>query len=203
MEKQSINIRVVEDNRVSIASFGKLYGHRVYKAAKIPCALDFNARLREAQENKGLTTNRTPFRYKIIPIDITGLNLEKDIDGSNVIVINKGQVDKSGESIEIRCPMENNKFTTDVTVDNIVDALDQKNGMPTYFANARKLVEALNPSNKNEIARIEALIQDLSKMKEMITKTTQYNVDNVNDYFKQLDREKSQVQVNVTVSEDE
>lgn len=77
MDKINVNVRVVEDNRVSIATFGTLYGHRIYKATKEACCLDFNSQLRDAQENNGLTTNRTPYRYKIVPIDITGLNLEK------------------------------------------------------------------------------------------------------------------------------
>jgi hypothetical protein len=201
MDKINVNVRVVEDNRVSIATFGSLYGHRIYKAAKLPCSLDFNAKLRDAQENNGLITNRTPYRYKIIPIDITGLNLEKDIDGTNVIVINKGQADDSGESIEVRCPIDNNKFTKEVTTDNIADAINKKDSTATYFANARKLVEALNPCNKNEISRIESLISDLTKMKEMISSTADYNISSVNDYYKQLDQEKSQVKLNINVSE--
>lgn len=201
MDKINVNVRVVEDNRVSIATFGTLYGHRIYKATKEACCLDFNSQLRDAQENNGLTTNRTPYRYKIIPIDITGLNLEKDIDGTNVIVINKGQVDESGESIEVRCPIDNNKFTKEVTTDNIADAINKKDCTATYFANARKLVEALNPSNKNEIARIEKLIGDLQKMRDMISQTADYNVTSVNDYYKQLDKENEQVKLNIRVSE--
>lgn len=201
MDKTNVNVRVVEDNRVSIATFGTLYGHRIYKATKEACCLDFNSQLRDAQENNGLTTNRTPYRYKIIPIDITGLNLEKDIDGTNVIVINKGQVDESGESIEVRCPIDNNKFTKEVTTDNITDAINKKDCTATYFANARKLVEALNPSNKNEIARIEKLIGDLQKMRDMISQTADYNVTSVNDYYKQLDKENEQVKLNIRVSE--
>ena len=201
MDKINVNVRVVEDNRVSIATFGTLYGHRIYKATKEACCLDFNSQLRDAQENNGLTTNRTPYRYKIVPIDITGLNLEKDIDGTNVIVINKGQVDESGESIEVRCPIDNNKFTKEVTTDNIADAINKKDCTATYFANARKLVEALNPSNKNEIARIEKLISDLQKMRDMISQTADYNVTSVNDYYKQLDKENEQVKLNIRVSE--
>ena len=201
MDKINVNVRVVEDNRVTIATFGTLYGHRIYKATKEACCLDFNSQLRDAQENNGLTTNRTPYRYKIVPIDITGLNLEKDIDGTNVIVINKGQVDESGESIEVRCPIDNNKFTKEVTTDNIADAINKKDCTATYFANARKLVEALNPSNKNEIARIEKLIGDLQKMRDMISQTADYNVTSVNDYYKQLDKENEQVKLNIRVSE--
>lgn len=201
MEKTSINVRLVEDNRVNISMFGPLYGHRIYKAAKEQCILDFNARLRDAQENMGLTTNRTPYRFKIIPIDIVGLDLDKDVDGSNVIVINKGRVDESGNSIEIRCPIDSSKFTKEVSVETVSDVLNKKDSGAVYFANARKLVEVLNPSNTNEIARIEKLIDDLVKIKDMIKQTRDYNVTSVNDYFKQLDKEKETVKVNISLDD--
>jgi len=202
MEKTAINVRLVEDNRVNISMFGPLYGHRIYKAAKIACILDFNAKLRDAQENNaGLLTNRTPYRYKIIPIDIVGLDLEKDIDGSNVIVINKGRVDENGDSIEIRCPIDNSKFTKEVSVETVSDVLNKKDSTAVYFANARKLVEVLNPSNNNEIARIERLVDDLNKIKDMIKQTRDYNITSVNDYFRQLDKDKEQVKINVTVED--
>lgn len=199
MEKTSINVRLVEDNRVNISMFGPLYGHRIYKASKIPCVLDFNAQLRNAQENNGLVTNRTPYRYKIIPIDIVGLDLDKDVDGSNVIVINKGRIDENGDSIEIRCPIDSNKFTKDVSVETVSDVLNKKDTTSVYFANARKLVEVLNPSNDNEISRIEKLVTDLNKMKEMIKQTRDYNISSVNEYFKQLDKDKETVKINVSV----
>ena len=201
MEKVNINIRLVEDNRINIATFGALYGHRIFKASKVACVLDFNARLRDVNENGGLFTNRTPYRYKIIPIDIVGLNLEKDIDGSNVIVINKGMVDDDGNSIEIRCAIDNSKFTKEVTTQTISDALNKPDSPDMYFANARKLVEVLNPANNSEISRIEKLIDDLSKMKEMVKQTRDLNVSSVNEYFKQLDKENEKVKINVSVNE--
>jgi len=201
MEKTSINVRVVEDNRVNISMFGPLYGHRIYKASKEACVLDFNAQLRNAQENNGLVTNRTPYRYKIIPIDIVGLDLDKDIDGSNVIVINKGRVDENGESVEIRCPIDSSKFTKEVSTETVSEVLNKKDGSAVYFANARKLVEVLNPSNNNEISRIEKLIDDLNKVKDMIKQTRDYNVTSVNDYFKQLDKDKETVKLNVSIED--
>ena len=115
----NINVRLVEDNRVNISSFGSLYGKRIFKAVKLSCDLDFQKRLRDANENNGLVTNRAPQRYKIVPIDIVGLDLDKDVDGTNVVVINKGRKDEAGESIEVRCPIDNDKFTKDVTTETV------------------------------------------------------------------------------------
>ncbi len=196
----NINVRLVEDNRVNISSFGALYGKRIFKAAKIPCDLDFAKHLRDANERNGLTTNRTPFRYKVIPIDIVGLDLDKDIDGTDIIVINKGRVDEAGESIEVRCPIDNEKFTKDVTTENITDALNKDKNLSTvYFANAKKLTEALNPSNANEIHRIEELMNILEKEKKAIQDTLDRNISSVNDYYNQLDSKKGQVHVSVNV----
>ena len=198
-ETLNINVRLVEDNRVNISSFGSLYGKRIFKAIKVACDLDFNKKLRDANENHGLVTNRTPFRYKIVPIDIIGLDLDKDVDGTNVVVINRGRVDDSGESVEVRCPIDNEKFTKDVTTDTVTDALNKKDFTITYFANAKKLAEALNPANATEMRRIDELMKDLEKMRKMIQDTFDKNISGVNDYYRQLDQKKSEVHVNVTV----
>lgn len=144
-------------------------------------------------------TNRAPQRYKIVPIDIVGLDLDKDVDGTNVVVINKGRKDEAGESIEVRCPIDNEKFTKDVTTETVTDALNKKDFMTTYFANAKKLAEALNPANATEMNRIDALIRDLEKQRKMIQDTFDKNISGVNDYYRQLDQKKSEVRVNVTV----
>lgn len=195
----NINVRLVEDNRVNISNFGSLYGKRIFKAVKLSCDLDFQKRLRDANENNGLVTNRAPQRYKIVPIDIVGLDLDKDVDGTNVVVINKGRKDEAGESIEVRCPIDNDKFTKDVTTETVTDALNKKDFMTTYFANAKKLAEALNPANATEMNRIDALIQDLEKQRKMIQDTFDKNISGVNDYYRQLDQKKSEVRINVTV----
>lgn len=198
-ETLNINVRLVEDNRVNISSFGSLYGKRIFKAIKVPCELDFNKKLCDANENHGLVTNRTPFRYKIVPIDIIGLDLDKDVDGTNVVVINRGRVDDAGESVEVRCPIDSEKFTKDVTTDTVTDALNKKDFTVTYFANAKKLAEALNPANATEMRRIDELKNDLEKMRKMIQDTFDKNISGVNDYYRQLDQKKSEVHVNVTV----
>lgn len=198
-ENININVRLVEDNRVNISNFGSLYGKRIFKATKIACDLDFGKKFREANDNNGLVTNRTPYRYKIVPIDIVGLDLAKDIDGTDIIVINKDRVDEAGESIEVRCPIGSDKFTKDVTTENITNALNKKDLTTIYFANAKKLAEGLNPANMNEIRRIEELVSDLEKMKKMIQDTLDKNVFGVNEYYRQLDQKKSQMHVNGTV----
>lgn len=195
----NINVRLVEDNRVNISSFGSLYGKRIFKAVKLSCDLDFQKHLRDANENNGLVTNRAPQRYKIVPIDIVGLDLDKDVDGTNVVVINKGRKDEAGESIEVRCPIDNEKFTKDVTTETVTDALNKKDFMTTYFANAKKLAEALNPANATEMNRIDTLIRDLEKQRKMIQDTFDKNISGVNDYYRQLDQKKGEVRVNVTV----
>lgn len=197
MEDIKLNVRVIEDNRISITTFGALFGRQIFKAQRVPCNLTFNKDARIAEENNGLTTNRSTYRYKIVPIDIIGLNLDKDIDGTNVIVINKGRTDESGESIEIRCPIDCSKFTKEVTTENITDALNKKGTSDVFFANAKKLVETLNPSNINEVSRIENIISELNKQKEMILHTMEYNKNSVENYYRQLDKTKEHVKITI------
>lgn len=190
----NISVSVVEDNRPSIANFGGLFGHRIFRAEKVACDLNFNEKLREARENNGITTSRSPMRYKVVNIDITSLKLDKDIDGSHVIVINEGRVDAAGNSVEVRCPIDNEKFTKDVTTENITEALNKKG---YFFASGKKLVENLNPANQNEINRIDALLEALKKQREMIARTMEANTESVSAYYRQLDGKK-EVKVTIT-----
>lgn len=202
MEAKKINVKIVEDNRVNMANFGQLFGHRIYKAKKIATNLAFGKELRQANEENGLTTNRSPYRFKILPIDIVSLDLAKDVDGSNVIVINPGRVDESGESVEIRCPIDNSKFTKEVSVDNIAEAINKSDTQNIFFSNVKKLVNTLNPSNINEIARIDKLIEALKKQRDIIQSTMDYNETSAIEYYRQLDKKNEQVRVDINVNVD-
>lgn len=197
----NINVHIVEENRPNIANFGGLYGKRIFKAERIAVITDFGKRQQEAKENNGLFLNRNIFRFKTQAIDITGLNLEKDIDGEYVIVINKGLEDESGRSIEVRCPMTSKKFTKDVTVDTISDALNNGSTNTAFFSSGKKLTEYLNRQNDKEMTKIEALKDELTRIYGAIRQTADNNVANTEAYYRQLDDKGSKTEVHVHVEE--
>ena len=202
MSNTKINIQLVEENRPSLTTFGPLFGKRIFKAAKEAVITDFNQKLEQANHTKGLFLNRNINRYKVQAIDITSLDFEKGIDDEPEIVINKDKVDEAGDSIEIRCSLNNEKFTKDVTVENLTDALTKEGGAGrnVYFASGKKLATFLNQENFKEQSKIEDLIADLKKMAAMIETTSDKNTAYAESYYRQLDGKKD-INIHVNVNE--
>lgn len=203
MSNTKINIQLVEENRPSLTTFGPLFGKRIFKAAKEAVITDFNQKLEQANHNKGLFLNRNINRYKVQAIDITSLDFEKGLDDEPEIVINKDKVDDAGNSIEIRCSLNNEKFTKDVTVENLTEALtkDGGAGRNVFFSSGKKLAEFLNQQNFKEQSKIEDLIADLKKMAAMIETTSDKNTAYAESYYRQLDGKKD-INIHVNVTED-
>lgn len=203
MANTKINIQLVEENRPSLTTFGPLFGKRIFKAAKEAVITDFNQKLEQANHNKGLFLNRNINRYKVQAIDITSLDFEKGLDDEPEIVINKDKVDDAGNSIEIRCSLNNEKFTKDVTVENLTEALtkDGGAGRNVFFSSGKKLAEFLNQQNFKEQSKIEDLIADLKKMAAMIETTSDKNTAYAESYYRQLDGKKD-INIHVNVTED-
>lgn len=203
MSNTKINIQLVEENRPSLTAFGPLFGKRIFKAAKEAVITDFNQKLEQANHNKGLFLNRNINRYKVQAIDITSLDFEKGLDDEPEIVINKDKVDDAGNSIEVRCSLNNEKFTKDVTVENLTEALtkDGGAGRNVFFSSGKKLAEFLNQQNFKEQSKIEDLIADLKKMAAMIETTSDKNTAYAESYYRQLDGKKD-INIHVNVAED-
>lgn len=202
MANTKINIHLVEENRPSLTPFGNLFGKRIFKASKEAVITNFNEKLEQANHTKGLFLNRNVYRFKVLAIDITSLIFEKGIDDEPEIVINKDGVDEAGNSIEVRCSLNNEKFTKEVTVENLTEALSKDNsaGRNVFFSSGKKLAEYLNQQNAKEQSKLETLIEDLKKMSTMLEATSDKNTEYTEAYYRQLDGKKTIV--NVHVNED-
>lgn len=199
MNTTKINIQVVEQNRQNLAKFRPLFGARIFRAVRIPVVTDFNLRSEQANQNNGLFINRNIYRYKSQSIDITALDLEKGIDDEWEVVINKDKVDEAGNSIEIRCPLGDNKFTKDATVENLAEALKKDgSGKNYYFSSGKQLTEQINRLNDKEQQKAEALAAELKKISEAIQTTKEKNLANTESYYRQLDG-KTEVNVHVNL----
>jgi len=203
MNNTKINIQVVEENRPNLAAFGGLFGKRIFKAAKEVIITDYNQQKEHAEHNNGIFITRNVNRYKVLAIDITGITLERGLNPDEYeVVINKDQVDETGNSIEVRCPIANNKFTKDVTVDSLRDALmkDPTNTNNVYFSSGKKLAEFLNQENAKEKAKIDELTENLKKMSMMIETTSEKNSAYADAYYRQLDRKGGDTTINIHVN---
>lgn len=204
MEGTKINIQVVEENRGSMIDFGKIYGKRVFMPTKAPLIIDFNKKSDEVSHNNGLFVNRNINRYKVEAVDIAGIELEKGIDGTPEIVLNKGKVNEAGDSIEIRCSLDDPKFTRDVTAENVAKALakDSSYNLRSFFSSGKKLAEMLNQENVKELTRINNLIEDLKKMAGSLESTIEKNTAYAESYYHQLDGKETAVRIHVNNNED-
>lgn len=190
---------MVEQNRQNLAKFRPLFGARIFRAVRIPVVTDFNLRSEQANQNNGLFINRNIYRYKSQSIDITALDLEKGIDDEWEVVINKDKVDEAGNSIEIRCPLGDNKFTKEATVENLAEALKKDgSGKNYYFSSGKQLTEQINRLNDKEQQKAEALAAELKKISEAIQTTKEKNLANTESYYRQLDG-KTEVNVHVNI----
>lgn len=199
MNTTKINIQVVEQNRQNLAKFRPLFGARIFRAVRIPVITDFNLRSEQANQNNGLFINRNVYRYKSQSIDITALDLEKGIDDEWEVVINKDKVDEAGNSIEIRCPLGDNKFTKEATVENLAEALKKDgSGKNYYFSSGKQLTEQINRLNDKEQQKADALAAELKKISELLQTTKEKNLASTESYYHQLDG-KTEVNVHVNI----
>lgn len=199
MNTTKINIQVVEQNRQNLAKFRPLFGARIFRAVRIPVVTDFNLRSEQANQNNGLFINRNVYRYKSQSIDITALDLEKGIDDEWEVVINKDKVDEAGNSIEIRCPLGDNKFTKEATVENLAEALKKDgSGKNYYFSSGKQLTEQINRLNDKEQQKADALAAELKKISELLQTTKEKNLASTESYYHQLDG-KTEVNVHVNI----
>ena len=191
---------MVEQNRQNLAKFRPLFGARIFRAVRIPVITDFNLRSEQANQNNGLFINRNIYRYKSQSIDITSLDLAKGIDEEWEVVINEGKVDEAGNSIEIRCPLGDNKFTKEATVENLAEALKKDgSGKNYYFSSGKQLTEQINRLNDKEQQKAEALAAELKKISEAIQTTKEKNVVTTESYYRQLDGKTTDVTVHVNI----
>ena len=203
MNTTKINIQVVEQNRQNLAKFRPLFGARIFRAVRIPVITDFNLRSEQANQNNGLFINRNVYRYKSQSIDITALDLEKGIDDEWEVVINKDKVDEAGNSIEIRCPLGDNKFTKEATVENLAEALKKDgSGKNYYFSSGKQLTEQINRLNDKEQQKADALAAELKKISELLQTTKEKNLASTESYYHQLDG-KTEVNVHVNIDNEQ
>lgn len=193
--KETIEVRVekeVESKRPLLVNFGTLYGRRVFKLEKRPCIQKFAENADKAMEAHELFLTRNVNRIRIIPVDIVSINPIVAADDQVEIVLNQGLKDKSGNSVEIRCPLSKEKVTKEVTTEIIVEALNKAgNGKTTYFSSGKKLAEEVNYENEKEITKVVNLENLLSNIKDALSEAKRRNAEVVNSYYEQLNSMKS------------
>lgn len=196
---EQINVSIIADKRQLLEKFGVLLGKRIFKVSKANCKLDYFEHKRKIEEVNGITTNRPVVRYMVVPIDITSVEIDKDIDGGYEIILNRGLTDINGVKIEVNCPIDNPILTRKVTTDVLAEALNDKNKTNIFFSSADAVNSEINRLNEKEEGRIKALLEDLGKQKALIEQTITANNNLVSEYGRQLSLGDRDAEVNISI----
>lgn len=192
---ETINVNIIEQNRADITKFGNVFGKGVFTPVKENVITDFNSRHQKAVENNDLFLSRNVQRFKAATVNIISMAVETDIDGESVVIINKGLKD------EFRCPVNNPRFTKDATDEALRDSMNAPEGGKSYFANGKKVKDAVNRLNLKELAKVEALQAELEKIAVNLKTTIANNDAKIDNYYKQLDSRPSDINVHVSVEQ--
>lgn len=184
--------KAVETLRPELIVTGSLFGKRIFKVEERPGILNFHETLDKARDLGDIFLSRNIKRYNVIPVDITGVNVDTAIDGSVEIVLNKGRVNSKGESAEIHCKISKEKFTKDVSAETIMKALTEAaGGKYTYFSAGKKLADIINHENEKERNRLVELKSTIDSLINVMDETIKKNIEEANVAYKALDKLKS------------
>ena len=187
MSNVNVNVEISPKGRKVVMAYGSMFGRQLFTVSCVNVDLKFNEKRENISENGELLPIRPVHRYKIRKIDVISMEYAQDIDGTPMIILNKGLKDKAGKEIEITLPLQMPKFDIEPTNENIKLAIENiaKSGEPIYFKCLEKLTDAVNRLNKNEKARVDNLISDLQGQSLLLGKTISKDTAYVREYKKQ------------------
>ena len=164
-----INVNIVEttikSNRTPLSMLGaKMFGQDVFTPQTRLFNPDHDKVLEQAKQssNVNLVLNRSPRRFSIGYITIESMATKQNAIGDVVCRLNEG----TDNQIDIPLGENCTKFgeTTEEAVQN---ALKDKNSK-AVFSDPKDLGGILNDLNRGEIARLDAMIEQLQKAKAQI-----------------------------------
>lgn len=181
-----INVNIVEttikSNRTPLSMLGaQMFGQDVFTPQTRLFNPDHDKVLEQAKQssNVNLVLNRSPRRFSIGYITIQSMATKQNAIGDVVCRLNEG----TDNQIDIPLGENCSKFgeTTEEAVQN---ALKDKNSK-AVFSDPKDLSGILNDLNRGEIARLDAMIEQLQKAKAQCVSAISANEKIVADYERQ------------------
>lgn len=181
-----INVNIVEttikSNRTPLSMLGaQMFGQDVFTPQTRLFNPDHDKVLEQAKQssNVNLVLNRSPRRFSIGYITIESMATKQNAIGDVVCRLNEG----TDNQIDIPLGENCTKFgeTTEEAVQN---ALKDKNSK-AVFSDPKDLGDILNDLNRGEIARIDAMIEQLQKAKAQCVSAISANEKIIADYERQ------------------
>ena len=181
-----INVNIVENtiklNRTPLSLLGaKMFGQDVFTPQTRMFNPDHDKILEQAKQssNVNLVLNRSPRRFAIGYITIESMATKQNAIGDVVCRLNEG----TEHQIDIPLGENSTKFG-ETTEEAVQKALKDKNSK-AVFSDPKDLSGILNDLNRGEIARLDAMIEQLQKAKAQCVSAISANEKIVADYERQ------------------
>lgn len=181
-----INVNIVEttikSNRTPLSMLGaKMFGQDVFTPQTRLFNPDHDKVLEQAKQssNVNLALNRSPRRFSIGYITIESMVAKQNAIGDVVCRLNEG----TDNQIDIPLGENSTKFG-ETTEEAVQKALKDKNSK-AVFSDPKDLSCILNDLNRGEIARLDAMIEQLQKAKAQCVSAISANEKIVADYERQ------------------
>lgn len=181
-----INVNIVEttikSNRTPLSMLGaKMFGQDVFTPQTRLFNPDHDKVLEQAKQssNINLVLNRSPRRFSIGYITIESMVAKQNAIGDVVCRLNEG----TDNQIDIPLGENSIKFG-ETTEEAVQKALKDKNSK-AVFSDPKDLSGILNDLNRGEIARLDAMIEQLQKAKAQCVSAISANEKIVADYERQ------------------
>lgn len=181
-----INVNIVEttikSNRTPLSMLGaQMFGQDVFTPQTRLFNPDHDKVLEQAKQssNVNLVLNRSPRRFSIGYITIESMIAKQNAIGDVVCRLNEG----TDNQIDIPLGENCTKFG-ETTEEAVQKALKDKNSK-AVFSDPKDLSGILNDLNRGEIARLDAMIEQLQKAKAQCVSAISANEKIVADYERQ------------------
>ena len=181
-----INVNIVEttikSNRTPLSMLGaKMFGQDVFTPQTRLFNPDHDKVLEQAKQssNVNLVLNRSPRRFSIGYITIESMVAKQNAIGDVVCRLNEG----TDNQIDIPLGENSTKFG-ETTEEAVQKALKDKNSK-AVFSDPKDLSCILNDLNRGEIARLDAMIEQLQQAKAQCVSAISANEKIVADYERQ------------------
>lgn len=181
-----INVNIVEttikSNRTPLSMLGaQMFGQDVFTPQTRLFNPDYDKVLEQAKQssNVNLVLNRSPRRFSIGYITIESMATKQNAIGDVVCRLNEG----TDNQIDIPLGENCTKFG-ETTEEAVKNALKDKNSK-AVFSDPKDLSGILNDLNRGEIARLDAMIEQLQKAKAQCVSAISANEKIIADYERQ------------------
>lgn len=198
--KVKIDAAVLRGNRMELSNIGGTLGGRFFRLNKHAIDDEYGNLIAQIRNtgNKELCLNRGINRYAIQGFDIHRIEFKNAGDGTPCVFINEGDKNSRGEDMSAVCPVGNrNRPFTEASEESIGEAIESQR-RDLIFADPDGVVDIVNRYNQNEMARIDSLIQQLTKAKNNIVQTIENNNKRAMEYKKEL-RDSSKTVTSVSI----